>query len=112
MEEIDVRMMAERIKALEDRVKTLEEKAAVPADVVYGSLLEDNALVVDKSRAAQLLGVTRATIYKMVRDGRLMETADSRIATRSIAEYIMRARGENNPYKPRGRKPGGTAIRA
>ena len=86
-----------RIDALEVRVRALEGERL--CDKTFAGLLEENALVVDKTRAAKLLGVTRATIYTMVKDGRLRECAGSGIETRSIAEFITRNNGENNPYR-------------
>lgn len=42
-----------------------------------------------KTEAAQMLGVTRATIYKMIEDGRLKATSDGkRVVTGSIIEYL------------------------
>lgn len=43
----------------------------------------------NKAKAAELIGVTRATIYSMVVDGRLKTTADGkRILTSSVDAYI------------------------
>ena len=43
----------------------------------------------NKAEAAELIGVTRATIYSMVVDGRLKTTADGkRILTSSVDAYI------------------------
>ena len=89
--------LEERIRALEARVRALEGDTL--CDKTFAGLLEENALVVDKKRAAALLGVTRATIYTMVKDGRLRECAGSGIETRSIAEFISRHNGQNNPYR-------------
>lgn len=43
----------------------------------------------NKAEAAELIGVTRATIYSMIIDGRLKTTADGkRILTSSVDAYI------------------------
>ena len=97
MEDMRYEVLISRVEALEARVKKLECDSL--CDRTFAGLLEENALVVDKTRAAALLGVTRATIYTMVKDGRLRECAGSGIETRSIAEFITRNNGENNPYR-------------
>lgn len=47
----------------------------------------------NKNEAAQILGVTRCTVYNMVKDGRIKTTADGkRIVTSSVVSYM-----EKNP---------------
>lgn len=42
----------------------------------------------NKNDAAKLLGVTRCTVYNMIKDGRLRVTTDGRrVVTQSIDEY-------------------------
>lgn len=42
----------------------------------------------NKNKAAELLGVTRCTVYNMIKDGRLRVTTDGRrVVTQSIDEY-------------------------
>lgn len=97
MNEMGYEVLITRVEALEARVRALEGERL--CDKTFAGLLEENALVVDKKRAAALLGVTRPTIYTMVKDGRLRECAGSGIETRSIAEFITRQNGQNNPYR-------------
>ena len=98
----DVRMKAaggisaERMADLERRVQVLEERTR---RAIWGgnteALRREEALVerygesVDKTVAARLLGVTRATVYAMLADGRICGAcAGRRVDVRSIARYL------------------------
>lgn len=86
----------ERMDKLEQRVLTLEKLAQI------GELLRDDSLMrtekelvdmhgkyVDKSTAARILGVTRATVYAMLKDGRIKGACSGRrVDVRSIARYL------------------------
>ena len=86
----------ERMDKLEQRVLTLEKLAQI------GELLRDDSLArtekelvdmhgkyVDKSTAARILGVTRATVYAMLKDGRIKGACGGkRVDVRSIARFI------------------------
>ena len=86
----------ERMDKLEQRVLTLEKLAQI------GELFRDESLMrtekelvdmhgkyVDKSTAARILGVTRATVYAMLADGRIEGACSGRrVDVRSIARYL------------------------
>ena len=86
----------DRIAELEQRVLTLEKLAQI------GELFRDESLMrtekelvdmhgkyVDKSTAARILGVTRATVYAMLADGRIEGACSGRrVDVRSIARYL------------------------
>ena len=101
MTDIEVRMenLEKRVLALEERTRRFvwskdEENARREEELVnnYGEY-------VDKSTAAQILGVTRATVYAMLKDGRIKGACSGRrVDVRSIARYM---------YSPRGMKSTG-----
>lgn len=65
---------------------------------------------VDKSTAARILGVTRATVYAMLADGRIKGACSGRrVDVRSIARYMYSPRGMK---KHRGMKNGRDADAA
>ena len=86
----------DRIAELEQRVLALEKLAQI------GELFRDESLMrkekelvdmhgkyVDKSTAARILGVTRATVYAMLADGRIEGACSGRrVDVRSIARYL------------------------
>ena len=86
----------ERMDKLEQRVLALEKLAQI------GELFRDESLMrtekelvdmhgkyVDKSTAARILGVTRATVYAMLADGRIEGACSGRrVDVRSIARYL------------------------
>ena len=86
----------DRIAELEQRVLTLEKFAQI------GELFRDESLMrtekelvdmhgkyVDKSTAARIIGVTRATVYAMLADGRIEGACSGRrVDVRSIARYL------------------------
>ena len=87
---------AERMADLERRVQVLEERTR---RAIWGgnteALRREETMVerygesVDKTVAARLLGVTRATVYAMLADGRICGAcAGRRVDMRSIARYL------------------------
>lgn len=90
--EMSVERMADlerRVQALEERTrKTLwnEEKArATKAE----ELVARHGEYVDKTLAARILGVTRATVYAMLADGRISGACGGkRVDVRSIGWYM------------------------
>ena len=86
----------ERMDKLEQRVLALEKLAQI------GELFRDESLMrtekelvdmhgkyVDKSTAARIIGVTRATVYAMLADGRIEGACSGRrVDVRSIARYL------------------------
>lgn len=90
----------ERVIDLEKRVAYLEQKMNIPVDCgkhpAYGSLMEQYGPYVNKSQAADILSVTRATIYTMLRDGRLTgKMGGSKVSTESIEQFINAPVGGN-----------------
>ena len=93
----------ERMDKLEQRVLALEKLAQI------GELLRDDSLMrtekelvdsygehVDKSTAARILGVTRATVYAMLADGRIEGACEGkRVDVRSIARYMCAGKTKN-----------------
>lgn len=66
---------------------------------------EERGETCDKTQAAVLLGVTRCTVYNMIKDGRIQTTSDGRrVVTQSIDEYKKTV--VKDPFKKqrRGRK--------
>ena len=83
----------ERVIDLEKRVAHLEELMKIPVDCgkhpAYGSLAEQYGLYVSKTKAAEILGITRATIYAMINDGRLTgKMGGTRVSVESIEQFI------------------------
>ena len=93
----------DRIAELEQRVLALEKLAQI------GELFRDESLMrtekelidvhgkyVDKTTAARILGVTRATVYAMLEDGRIEGACEGkRVDVRSIARYIYSGKPKN-----------------
>ena len=89
-------------------VLTLEKLAQI------GELFRDESLMrtekelvdmhgkyVDKSTAARILGVTRATVYAMLADGRIEGACSGRrVAVRSIARYMATPKSRGTKIKP------------
>ena len=105
MDEVAINKMALRIVELEKRVRILEERTHdltwtndTDAEREYVMKYGEH---VDKTVASKILSVTRATVYAMLKDGRLQSTfGGSRVDVRSIARYI-----KSNSGHPRcGRK--------
>lgn len=98
---------AEQIADLERRVQALEERTR---KAIWGEhavrMRREEALVgqygesVDKTVAAKMLGVTRATVYAMLADGRIAPAcAGRRVDVRSIAGYLtQRAPHASQPF--------------
>ena len=87
-----------RMMDLERRVFALEERmrrALWSDEWMRTHSARENALVeqygeaVDKTLAARILGVTRATVYAMLADGRITGACEGRrVDVRSIARYL------------------------
>ena len=83
------------------------------ADILYQKILEARRTpseigeTCNKNDAAKLLGVTRCTVYNMIKDGRIRTTSDGRrVVTQSIDEYKNTVEKDPNSFKKkrRGRK--------
>ena len=89
-------MSVERMADLERRVQALEErtrKSLWSEDAFRPSkadeLVARHGEYVDKTVAARILGVTRATIYAMLADGRITGACEGRrVDVRSIGRYM------------------------
>lgn len=93
----------ERMDKLEQRVLALEKLAQI------GELFRDDSLMrtekelvdihgkyVDKSTAARILGVSRATVYTMLKDGRIKGACSGRrVDVRSIARHLCAEKPKN-----------------
>lgn len=101
----ETKMTVQRMADLERRVQALEERTRRPiwCDGDH-PLTKTEALVyehgeyVDKTLAAKILGVTRATVYAMLADGRIAPACEGRrVDVRSIGRYMTSARSSNAP---------------
>ena len=85
--------LEERVKFLEHQVVLLNNRLfelGCGKDPIGASeYVNEHGEYVDKTVAAKLIGVTRATIYAMLRDGRLTAAYEGkRVCVRSIYRYI------------------------
>lgn len=86
--------LSDEVKSLRVRVKQLEEKERFKLFTEAMTMREQKLIdrygeFVDKKTAAEILGVTRATIYVMLSDGRLDAAFEGRrVSVRSIARYM------------------------
>lgn len=85
----------ERMADLERRVQALEERTrkSLWSEEFRPSKAEELVArygeYVDKTVAARILGVTRATVYAMLADGRISGACEGRrVDVRSIARYM------------------------
>lgn len=77
--------MERRVCALESLVCDIRETESNMNEEMH----KRHCVAVSKSDAARMLGVSRATVYTMVKDGRLTATSDGkRVMTRSIVAYL------------------------
>ena len=87
-------LMMARIEDMEKRIVALEER-------LRSALWDDNKTLreeqlvnkygefVDKTQAAKIPSVTRATVYTMLADGRIEGACEGkRVSVRSIARYL------------------------
>jgi excisionase family DNA binding protein len=101
-------LSAARMADLEQRIAALENRTrrVLWSGMDSLSSREDDLVLrfgeyVDKTAAAEILGVTRATIYAMLADGRIESAcAGRRVDVRSIARYMNRS----GSVRRRGRK--------
>lgn len=77
-----------RLYDLERRVKALEDKMH---SKLWPKIQYERGAGISKSEAARMLGVTRSTVYNMVKDGRIKYTQDGRrIDVDSVKAYMGR----------------------
>ena len=94
MDEMHAEFIA-RIAALEARMARPERRAKAAES--GGDLRKAYPVMMNKTQAAYVLGVTRATIYQMIADGRLKENGLGKIQTDSINRLIE----QDKPTKKR-----------
>lgn len=91
--------LEERVDILEAELKHANKKIQKLSELfLFGSIKTEkdfimvNGTAVDKTEAAKILGVTRATIYAMIKDGRLTTMCEgTRISVSSIYKYMYGA---------------------
>lgn len=89
-------MSVERMADLERRIQALEERTRRPLwnDDAFRPAKGEELVArygeyVDKTGAAKILGVTRATVYAMLADGRITAACGGRrVDVRSIGRYM------------------------
>lgn len=79
-----------RVRTLEEKLANLEKKVSLKVDLTLDDILvRRHGEVVNKAVAARMLGVTRCTIYAMIKDGRIDAACDGKnVSVRSIARYM------------------------
>lgn len=95
--------MVERMNALEAQITELEKKTgeATTADEAITRIRRKHPVAMSKSEAALILNVTRATVYCMIKDGRLKENGWRKVTTDSLINLMTM--GASPVRKPRGR---------
>ena len=80
----------ERLSSLEKRVALLESGTDINStEARYTELSAKYGHHVTKSCASRIIGVTRCTVYNMLKDGRLESVCyGKRVSVRSIARYL------------------------
>lgn len=98
--EATMEMSLQRMADLERRVMMLEERtrSSLWQEETEGAIKAQELSrcygeYVDKTAAARILGVTRATVYAMLSDGRITGGCGGRrVSVSSIARYMTRQR--------------------
>lgn len=81
--------IARALEGIESALQVLADKHPKELDA---EMIRRYGWFVDKSVAAEIIGVSRQTVYKMLADGRLTAAcAGKRVDVRSIAEYLRRS---------------------
>jgi len=100
----------ERVAELERRVLALEERYRRAIQQEHANCRADKLTArygeyVDKTVAARILGVTRATVYAMLEDGRIKGACEGRrVSVSSIAQYMMKPKLGEGGRSRRGKK--------
>ena len=93
-----------RVLALEERTRKAiwqEERLPCKADELSARYGE----YVDKTVAAKILGVTRATVYAMLDDGRIAGACEGRrVSVSSIVQYMMKPKLGEGGRSRRGKR--------
>ena len=90
MSDLQYEAMRMRMEALEARIAVLEQKLAGKAarDAILDALRVEHGDEMTKQTASEVLGVSRCTIYNMIKDGRLDVNRRGRIVTESLTRYM------------------------
>lgn len=92
--------LEQRVRALEMLVQGGELLRSETLERTEKELVDMHGKYVDKSTAARILGVTRATVYAMLADGRIKGACGGkRVDVRSIARYIYSGKPKNKGEK-------------
>lgn len=85
--------MVERMNALEARIAELEKKTCEPetAGGIEAGIRRAHPISMAKSDAARILNVTRATVYYMIKDGRLKENGWRKVTTDSLIDMMTKS---------------------
>ena len=96
--------MVERMNALEARITELEKKTREPETDggAEARIRRMHPIAMNKSEAARILNVTRATVYCMIKDGRLTENGWREVTTDSLID--MMTKSAKPTYKKRGNR--------
>ena len=85
-----------RICALEERTREALWREGKQRSAREDQLVDRHGECVGKSAAARILGVTRATVYAMLEDGRIAPAcAGRKVDVRSIARYLMQRKNSS-----------------
>lgn len=99
MDEMRYAAMEQRLRAAEARLDALEKRMGEPGGVKAQDLIKRYPGGMNKTDAANVLGITRSTVYCMIRDGRLAENNLRRVVTQSVVDMLY------GPAPKRARKP-------
>ena len=81
--------LEKRVLALEERTRRFTWSRNEELSLKEEALVAHYGAHVDKSTAARIIGVTRATVYAMLADGRIEGACSGRrVDVRSIARYL------------------------
>lgn len=105
---IEMTVLEMRMEDLENRLHALEERARVYVwtreereSMKEAEFADMYGEYVSKTTAAQIMGVTRATVYAMLTDGRIEGACGGkRVDVRSIARYISQRKGDQKHENP------------
>lgn len=100
MDEMELTLLRRRVNDLEECIVELQKRLDAHLD---GKLEDDFQECMDKTSAAKAIGVTRMTVYKMIKDGRLKTNGMGKILSSSV-EALMKARNPIYTQPPVGRK--------
>ena len=87
MDEMELTLLRRRVYDLEECIVELQKRLDAHLD---GKLEDGFPECMDKTSAAKAIGVTRATVYKMIADGRLKTNGMGKILSSSV-EALMKA---------------------